>query len=242
MGKGNKNKHRNQATQTLPPATEIQTQTAPAAPETVTELATQEPTVEVIEGGKKKRIPMARVFTAPGIVAIITASVDSVKTYVQGFMGLNVGARKGYDNYWAKADGFTNPESIMKLTPQGIGKMLAILHHRAALYIAEGGEDGAEVIAVLDGIRQYETIAVTEAKEVARQKLFNDALAMMTKAFGGDEKKAREALAQHAHAAPKPQAATVQHTEPTIGEAGATLDTAEDTAESVENELEDANA
>lgn len=181
-------------------------------------------TVSSTEVAKPKRIPQARVFIG-GVVAAITSSVDSVKAYVHGFMTLNVGARKGYDNYWAKEDGFTNPESIMKLTPQGLGKMLAVIHHRAALYIAEGGDNAVETLAVLDGIAAYQKIAVAEAQTVAQQKLFADALATMTKANGGDEAKARAMLAAMAQTAPAATVATSQ----TIG-SSEPLNDAEDEA------------
>jgi hypothetical protein len=237
MGKKNKNKGGNapaaQSNDTGTDNTTVQseTSTAPAATQVTasdagqTNMENNNPnSSETTETATpKKRIPMARVFIG-GAIAVITKNVQSVRDYVGGFMNLNVGARKGYDNYWAKEDGFTNPESIMKLTPQGIGKMLAILHHRAALLIAEGGEAASETLDVLEGIKAYQQIAVAEAQTVAQQKLFADALATMTKANGGDEAKARQMLAAMAQTVP---AATVHQTQ-TIGDSGAKIEDAED--------------
>lgn len=218
-----------------------QTITGEDAPAVIMENNTPT-TVATVETVKAKRIPMSRVFIG-GVISALSGNVDSVKSYVKGFMALTVGARKGYDNYWAKEDGFTNPESIMKLTPQGIGKMLAVLHHRAALYIADGGENASQTLGILEGIRAYELVAVAEAKDTAQNKLFAEALATMTKAMGGDESKARQALANFALTPTAVPAATVKAPEPTIGESGGIIEDADDSApETSDAEAETANA
>lgn len=220
------------AAQTETPATEtnetatVETTETTAANETPTTDATAQTAAPAAEE-KKKKIPMARVFNADGSVALLTKGVESVKRYVKGFMSLAVGARKGYDNYWAKEDGFTNPESIMKLTPQGIGKMMAILQHRAALYIADGGELGSEMQDVLTGVREYESVAVSEAKSVAEAKAIEEALATVAKARGCSIDEARKFMAAFAATPPATRAAVVE-SEPTIGETGATVDQTEE--------------
>lgn len=195
----------------------------------------------VAEVVKAKKVPMARVFAADGKTVLkIDGTVESVSTYVKGFMSLPVGARKGYDNYWAKEDGFTNPESIMKLTPQGIGKMVAICQHRAALYVSEGGEKGAEMTAVLEGLRQYESVAVAEAVAVAQSKLISQARETL-KAAGMKPEAIDAALASMTAslapfaAAPAP---TVENDAPTLEESGDGIADADDTADAESTTVE----
>lgn len=125
---------------------------------------------------KRGRIPMARVFNEDGSTMLITDDVESVTSYVNGFLNLPVKERKGYDNYWAKEDGFTNPQSVGKITPQGIGKMLAILHYEAVKYLERGGQQCDEMKRVLDGIEAYKSVAAQAAREHAEvQKQINAA-------------------------------------------------------------------
>lgn len=227
----------------------VETVAAPAAPEVTGTAPASDATdgsapsveINVTDAAtgkvKKKRVPMARVFNADGNVMLLDGNVGSVKGYVTAFMALPVGARKGYDNYWAKEDGFTNPEAILKLTPQGIGKMLSILQHLAANIIGNGGDEGTEMSGILTAVRGYEEIAVAEAAAVAQNKLIEEALASLTKALGGDQNKARAMLAQHMPTATPAQianagapASSVTATEPTLEESGGTVPDAEDNA------------
>lgn len=215
------------------PAPEIQ-------PETVTVAEVVAPTPVVSQAAtteRKKRTPMARVLI-DGAKSILTGAVDSVTNYVNGFMALPVGPRKGYDNYWSKEDGFTNPETIMKLTPQGLGKMMAICHHRAALYIAEGGQIGTETLAILGAIRDYEEIAVAEAREVVKRKELaaaesqaRSAIENLARARGCTIDEASKAMGAFAVPAATTQtvpAATVAADEKTVGESDAAdVETAE---------------
>lgn len=204
---------------------------------TLPDAAEDEPMVEisVTTTGGKQKIPMARVFIDADPTKgpmLLGRAVATVKSYVKGFMSLPVKARKGYDNYWAKADGFTNPVTIMKLTPQGIGKMMAILHHRAALYIADGGENATEMLNILKGISDYETVAVSEARIVAENKAMHDALSTIARAKGCTLEEARTFMAQFASQPMQTTRAAVVEGEPTIGESGATVeDDAEEMAE-----------
>jgi hypothetical protein len=246
MGKNRKNKGSNApAAQTNDNATPVET-----TPATAVE-PTNETTIQTASDGgssdngngattandggsqpsgenKPKKVPMSRVFIN-GVISRIDATVESVSTYVKGFMSLPVGARKGYDNYWAKEDGFTNPESIMKLTPQGIGKMIAVCQHRAALYISEGGEKGTEMAAVLEGLRKYESVAVAEAAAVAKNKLISQARETL-KATGMAEHLIDAALASLAPNAVKATVApaTVENSAPTLEESGDGIADAED--------------
>lgn len=179
---------------------------------------------------KKKRTPMARVMI-DGAKSALNGAVASVTNYVNGFMALPVGPRKGYDNYWSKEDGFTNPETIMKLTPQGLGKIMAICHHRAAMYIAEGGSTGSETLAILSAIRSYEEIAVGEARSLAKRKELADAelqaqaaIENLAKARGcsvDDARKAMSAFATPAVITQTVPAASVNADEKTVGESDA---------------------
>jgi len=156
--------------------------------------------IEVVLPAKKKREPMARVYVGGDKTQgamLLNASVESIKNYVVGFMGLLVGAKKGYDNYWSKEDGFTNPQSIMKLTPQGLGKIIAIAQHRAALYIAAGGDKSTEMTGILSAISEYEAIAVASARTIAQDKAFSEAADALSKAMGGDIEAARKRLATY---------------------------------------------
>lgn len=195
-----------------------------------------EATVEVVENGKKKRIPMSRVFLSDGSIARIGRSVDTVRSYLRGFLALGVGARKGYDNYWAKSDGFTNPVSIMKLTPDGISKMMAVLHHRAALYIAEGGDKGTQMENALLALSEYQTIAVAEAKLAAEAAKQDEVAATIAKAKGCSIDEARQLLAAFVPttvAAPAPVASVVAP-ESTKGETGSAIEDSGDGAEDTE--------
>lgn len=64
----------------------------------------------------------------------------------------------GYDKYWNN-DGFTNPISVENASAQGIGKLMAKLIQVAHARITAGGDDAAEMQAVLTGVLAYNEYA-----------------------------------------------------------------------------------
>jgi len=143
----------------------------------VTPPKTEKPK-KVATGGK--RIPMARVFIN-GAIAQLGTGVDSVVAYVSGFRKLPSRTKAGYDNFWSKEDGFTNNEKYLRITPQGVGKMMACLAYRAARIIARGGEDAKLMQTIWTDVQSYMDIALKQAvHDVAQEDIiaaFNEIVA-----------------------------------------------------------------
>lgn len=189
------------------------------------------------ETPKKKRVPMSRVFKENGETLLLDGDVENAKAYVHGFKSLNVGARKGYDNYWAKKDGFTNPQAVQKLTPQGIGKMMLVLLDLAANIQTQGGEAADEMNQILMAVNEYGNVAVEEAKMLAvakakadADKALSDAAAMVAKANGWevDDPRVQQQIDQaRARFAPYVGSESDQNAETESSDDELTLETAE---------------
>jgi len=108
------------------------------------------------------RVTQNAVRNADGTIFGINASADTVVAFLRGFNAIPQKKRSGYDKYY-NDNGPTNPESPRALSPQGIGKMLAVFLEKAHETIARGGADGEEMKIILAGIVGYNDIAASEA-------------------------------------------------------------------------------
>jgi hypothetical protein len=144
-----------------------------------------------------KRVPMARVFIGDAI-AMLSDAPESVAVYVRGFLKLPVRARAGYDNFWSKDDGFTNAQKFRTITPQGVGKMMAVLQYRAASIIAAGGDNATLMQNILNGIEENFDTALADATHEHEQAALNVAFGELVEALDGNAEAAREKLAKYA--------------------------------------------
>lgn len=169
----------------------------PQVEETNEEPARRKKAKRIVNG---KSVPFARVFTdeANGVIAVIGATPGSVRDYLSGFKALSVRPTAGFDSFWGKVDGYSNPVTPYEATAHGTAKMIAVAFDNMARLINEGGDEGKAASDAMEGLLAYWTIALVEAKQAAEQKGLNEALATLTKAMGGDETAARAKLAQFA--------------------------------------------
>jgi hypothetical protein len=103
--------------------------------------------------------------------------------------------RNGYTQYFNN-DGFTNPISPEALSPQGIGKLLAKLYEVAAVIQRSGTKRADEMKTILAGVDAYRAVAESEVAKAADNTAMEQALAVLTKASGGDVSAAQAKLAE----------------------------------------------
>jgi hypothetical protein len=124
-------------------------------------------------------------------------NADSVEKYIKGYMQFAPHEGSGgYSSFVTVNDAFTNQDMILSFTPQGILRQIALLLHRAAQIMNEGGEGSAEIAAGLGGLNEYQKVAVEKAREHSQQAAIDAAIATLAKAMGGDVKAAAAKLAQ----------------------------------------------
>lgn len=149
-----------------------------------------------------KRRRQGQVIDQNGNALLLDGSLERATKYVAEFLALPDGPKKGYDTFWSRKTGYTNPRSIATAKPQGVGKMMLVLQHVAAMHIAAGGDEGAEMAAILSAVSQYSTVAQQEAAKQAEILVKQaedaktaEAVATIVKAKGVDEATARQVLA-----------------------------------------------
>jgi hypothetical protein len=196
--------------------------------ESSTSPVTNEAATPVIAERKKPNRGQHRVITAEGTSMLIGATADTVKAYISGFKAkAPLKGSGGYTSFCTVDDGFTNQRMVAAFTAEGVSKMMALLIARAAdILISDNAEDATAMAAALEGLKAYQEVAITEAKDHKERQAMENAIATLAKAKGCTPEAARAALANFAatpivQTAPPPVAAAE---ETTLAKSGGTIE------------------
>lgn len=110
---------------------------------------------------------------------------NSVSNFLKLFREANFNPSGGNVQY-INNHGFTNTETPARMTPQGIGKIIAQLLESAALKIAKGDAEAEEMKTVLSAVLQYAEVAEQNVAEYLKNQKIKAAQAAIAAAGGID--------------------------------------------------------